>query len=386
VILYNHDSSVFDHIDLIDPSADVQFETRIRDGFVVRAWRTPRLYDILCRGRLWETAFVVREFLTTLRLIGFAAREGVCTIKSATHECIALRGYFVSIALGQPHVIDVAGNYELLRRLLGYTYYLNSFYRVLGLKTIARLVNNWLLCIPLRQAFRVLGRNKNNYEHAFALGAPIERLSLVRIRVSDEFLHAEFKPPSPLKQRYILFVARMAPEKFPFDVIEAFEQIANRIPDMDLVLIGGGPHLKVVQERSAQSTYCKRIHVIGPLPNLEVFQWTCHATLAVELYSGSSLVEKMLCGIPVVAYDVEWMSEVIIDGYTGFLVDFRDVASLALRCLHIASAPEEAHEMGARAKALTRIMFDRTQIIEKEDAVFRRAIAHFRSRHNAQPA
>jgi glycosyltransferase involved in cell wall biosynthesis len=227
----------------------------------------------------------------------------------------------------------------------------------------------------------VLGRNKNNYEHAFSLGASIERLSLLRIRVTPQFLEfrREQMPESPLPQRYMLFVARLSPEKRPEDAIAAFEGVAAEVSDVHLVIIGDGPLRPTVERRASQSAFSTRIHLTGALPNLDVLRWTAHAAVAVELYSGSSLVEKMLCAVPVVAYDIEWMSEVVIDGYTGFSVDYLDVAGLSKRCAQLISDPQLARQLGQRARDLALAMFDLQRIKEREDRYVLEADAWYRS-------
>jgi glycosyltransferase involved in cell wall biosynthesis len=136
---------------------------------------------------------------------------------------------------------------------------------------------------------------------------------------------------------------------------------------VQLIIIGDGPLRPSVEARTRRSPYGPRIHLTGALPNMEVLRWTAHAALAIELYSGSSLVEKMLCGVPVVAYDIEWMSEVVIDGYTGFSVDYLDVNALSRRGAELLGNPRLAGELAARARSLARAMFDLRRINERED-------------------
>jgi glycosyltransferase involved in cell wall biosynthesis len=314
-------------------------------------------------------------------MLSFAAQESFTAVKSSMHNEAALRGFIVCKLLRLPHIIDIAGNYDLIERLTGHVCYLGSYYRFRLARPVVRAVSRWLVGLPLRHAFRVLGRNKNNYEHAFSLGASIERLSLLRIRVTPQFLEfrREQMPESPLPQRYMLFVARLSPEKRPEDAIAAFEGVAAEVSDVHLVIIGDGPLRPTVERRASQSAFSTRIHLTGALPNLDVLRWTAHAAVAVELYSGSSLVEKMLCAVPVVAYDIEWMSEVVIDGYTGFSVDYLDVAGLSKRCAQLISDPQLARQLGQRARDLALAMFDLQRIKEREDRYVLEADAWYRS-------
>jgi glycosyltransferase involved in cell wall biosynthesis len=274
-----------------------------------------------------------------------------------------------------PYIVEVAGNYELLQRQLGFTYYFGNFHRARVFRTPAKALSNWMLSLPIRGATRVIGRNKNNYEHAFALGADVERLSLIRIRISPGFFTRIIPAASPARDvgsRYILYVARLAPEKRPDDCIRIFEQVAARIDDVRLIMIGDGPLMPGVVRRVQTSPYAKRIQVLGALPNAEVLRWTRGAAVGLELYSGSSLVEKMSCAVPVVAYDIEWMSEVVIDGYTGYTADFLDIGGMADRCVDLLTDPELALTLGMRGRQLAETLFNRDAIIRKEDSYLRR--------------
>ena len=186
-------------------------------------------------------------------------------------------------------------------------------------------------------------------------------------------------PKSPLVAPYMLFVARFSAEKRPEDAILAFEGVAERFPDVQLVMIGDGPLRPSIQQRASVSAFAERIHFTGALSNQEVLRWTAHAALGIELYSGSALVEKMLCGVPVVAYDIEWMSEVVIDDYTGFAVDYLDVTALGERCARLLADPRLARELGERARGLARAMFDLARIRAREDHYLLEADAWYRS-------
>jgi glycosyltransferase involved in cell wall biosynthesis len=361
---------------VLDPRGELEHESEYRELRFV-SWKAPAWADALQRWGLYNTAFLLGEIPILFRMLAFAARGGFTVVKSNMHNEAALRGWLVSALLRRPHIIDIAGNYDLIERISGVSFYLNSYYGFRLLRPAVRAISRWLIGVPVRRAFRVLGRNKNNYEHAFALGASIERLSLLRIRLPAEFL--EFEPGSvpqrPIAERYILFVARLSVEKRPEDAIEAFDRLAGEYPDVQLVIIGDGPLRPSVEARARRSPYGSRIRLTGALPNMDVLRWTAHAALAIELYSGSSLVEKMLCGVPVVAYDIEWMSEVVIDGYTGFSVDYLDLNALSRRGAELLSNPRLAGELASRARSLARAMFDLRRINEREDGYLREADA-----------
>jgi glycosyltransferase involved in cell wall biosynthesis len=84
----------------------------------------------------------------------------------------------------------------------------------------------------------------------------------------------------------------------------------------------------------------------------------------------------MLCGVPVIAYDVENHSEVVIDGYTGFLVPFRNVKALSKAIVSVANDYPKAKSIGLRGRELARVVYDKDKIMEREGTVYMQALDH----------
>jgi len=288
-----------------------------------------------------------------------------------------LRVYLSSCLIKIPFIVDITGNYELIRRLNGKPFYFRQLTKIPILRVFAPALTNWLLGVPLKHATFVLGRNKNNYEHAFALGAAVEKMSLLRV---SNFSHAfnnydpSQLPPPPVDFPYVLFVGRLVLIKFPFDVIDAFEIVAAKIPEYRLVMIGDGALRQEIVQRIASSPFKDRIVFLGPCSSDTVFSYTAHAKIAVCPFSGYTLAESMLCGVPVIAYDVENHSEVVIDGYTGFLVPFRDIKALSRAIVSVANNYEQAKSIGRQGRELARVAYDKDKILEKEGRVYIQAL------------
>jgi glycosyltransferase involved in cell wall biosynthesis len=230
----------------------------------------------------------------------------------------------------------------------------------------------------LRHASLILGRNKNNYEHAFSLGAPVGRLSLLRISNFDPVFNSynsEQRPPNPAQYPYLLFVARLDRIKFPLDVLAAFDIAAPHFPEYRLVIIGDGDMRYEVEQSKERSEHKNRIVLLGACPSATVFKWTAHAKVAICPYSGSTLVEAMLCGIPVIAYDIEWHAEVVVDDYTGYLVPFGNIAALAEKMIYVVSRYQEATLVGRRGRELARVAFDKDKIREKESMYYQQVLS-----------
>lgn len=65
-----------------------------------------------------------------------------------------------------------------------------------------------------------------------------------------------------------------------------------------------------------------------------------------------SVLEAYACGKPVLASNTGGLSHVVENGNTGFLFEPADVSDLRRKLEHLLARPEEAVEMGNRARRL----------------------------------
>jgi glycosyltransferase involved in cell wall biosynthesis len=356
-----------------DPTNSVDEDIRIAEDLFILIRRMPKFIHILSKLGFKATSTIFRECYAAYKITGFCVQEEIGVLRAYKHNFPALEAFLVSCFTGVPFIVDISGNYELIRRLNGKPYYFRILNKIPLGNILAPILANWLLSLPLRHAALVLGRNKNNYEHAFALGAPLERLSMLRISNFNP-VYNDFDPAHlPTRQMdfpYMLFVGRLALIKYPYDVIKAFEIAAADLPDYRLVIIGDGSLRHDLERRIESSIFRDRIAFLGPCSTDVVFNWTVHADIAVCPFSGSTLAEAMLCGVPVVAYDIENHGEIVIDGYTGFLVPFRNIKELARTIVSVAGDPKRSKLVAMRGRELAKVAFDKKKILEQESRFY----------------
>jgi len=362
---------------ILDATNAIDTEIEIADDLRLIAWRSPGLVRYFEAKGLAASATILREPIAALKIARFCVQEKIGVLRAVKHNYPALQAGLVSRIIGIPFIVDICGNYELITRLTGKTFYFKTLNKIPVLRAAARRASNWLLGWPIRRAIRVLGRNKNNYEHGFALGASVDRLSLLRISNFNKAFNAynpEQPPARPAEYPYFLFVGRLAKINFPVDVIDAFNMAGLQLPDHRLVIIGDGAIRTMIETKIEQSEFKDRIVFLGSRPNDEVLNWTAHAGAAICPYSGSTLVEAMLCSKPVIAYDVEWHAEIVIDDYTGFLVPFANIEALAEKMIFVIGHHEEAVKVASRGRKLARVAFDKDKIREKESFYYKQAL------------
>ena len=152
-------------------------------------------------------------------------------------------------------------------------------------------------------------------------------------------------------------VGRLDFQKAPLDTVKAFALLDR---DVHFVWVGGGPMLGEVRREVEGRGLQERFHLIGErrdvaqlLPGIDVFAMA-------SLYEGlpCSVVEAMMCGVPVVATAVNAVPEVVVPGRTGLLVAPRRPRDLAAAIGHLLDNPDRAGALAAAARSNLGDRFD----------------------------
>ena len=134
--------------------------------------------------------------------------------------------------------------------------------------------------------------------------------------------------------------------------------VAQKILNLELVIIGDGPEMKSLKSHALKSTVGDRIHFLGNKNRSSIASAVRHSDVAIVPYGGSSLVEAAILQVPIVAFDIEWHSELIRPGETGYLADYPDVLHLSNCLEHALISRDTTLEMSQNCYSVVQNMFD----------------------------
>jgi glycosyltransferase involved in cell wall biosynthesis len=160
---------------------------------------------------------------------------------------------------------------------------------------------------------------------------------------------------------YILTLAWATPVKGPDIVMRAFAQIADRFPDVDLVMVGGGPQESSLNDLRVELGMTDRIIRLGTVGHESlppVFEKACFGVVPSrnEGFPKATL-EFGWMKKAVVATRVGGIPEAVLDGETGLLVDSEDIEGMAEKMSYLLDHPDERDRMGAAARRLVEERF-----------------------------
>jgi glycosyltransferase involved in cell wall biosynthesis len=171
-------------------------------------------------------------------------------------------------------------------------------------------------------------------------------------------------------------VAALAPHKDQKTFLSAIKVLSLKNPRIRAILVGNGP-LESELKRQATSLGIDTIVQFvgfkeGALNWLKSFDLFCLSSKEEGL--GTSIIDAMALGVPVVATRAGGIPELVEDGVTGYLAAPQDPAALAIALEKAIN--DQAGQSAIVRRAVERAHeFDVSRTIQKTEAVYRSIVA-----------
>jgi glycosyltransferase involved in cell wall biosynthesis len=155
----------------------------------------------------------------------------------------------------------------------------------------------------------------------------------------------------PADTKVIGTTARLVRQKGPLDMVDAVAALGRS--DVLMIWVGDGEMRPEVERRIAELGLVSRFLLLGDRNDVPDLLPAFDLLAMSSLWEGlpCSVLEAMMCGIPVVATAVNSVPEVVIPGRTGLLARPRDPASLSRALAFMLDNPDDAARMSAAARS-----------------------------------
>jgi glycosyltransferase involved in cell wall biosynthesis len=176
--------------------------------------------------------------------------------------------------------------------------------------------------------------------------------------------------------------ARLAVQKAPCDMVEAFARLQRR--GCYMAWLGDGPLREQTEQLIARRGLGDRFLLLGDRANVPRLLPAFDLLAISSLWEGlpCTVVEAMTCGIPVVATAVNSVPEVVIPGRTGLLARPADPASLSRALAYMLDNPDDAARMAANAHRLIGDQFSSRALGRQLEDVYGTAVRLARTSSN----
>ncbi len=325
-------------------------------------------------SRLPMTDFVLAQSSLLRALSELLARERISVVRVGDPYYQGLLGLLLARWARIPLVIRINGNYDAIYASVGRLAYPRLFRR----RRVEKLVDRFVL----PRAALVAGANSNNLQYALDNGARPGRTAVFRygnlidpVHWSDPAARPPVVAELGVAGRYVVCVSRLEAVKHPEDVVEVLRQVTSTHPDVSAVLVGDGAERETLTRLAVRYGVGDHVLLVGNRDQQWIASALAHCAVVLSPMTGRALVEAALSARPIVAYDVEWHSELLTDGRTGFLVPYRDTAAMAGRTVELLDADDDAREVGRAARAATAALMDPERLQQEEQQAYLRALS-----------
>jgi len=174
----------------------------------------------------------------------------------------------------------------------------------------------------------------------------------------DEQLNRKLDPNN---QPILLTVSRLVRRKGHSQVIAALPQIVREVGPVKYVIVGSGPEEQELHRLAGEYGTEDCVEFLGEVDDRELSALYQTADVFVmpsrDLYGqpieglGLVYLEANLCGLPVIAGDTGGVSDAVVDGETGLLVNPEDPAAIASAIIRLLGDRDLAAQLAARGRA-----------------------------------
>jgi phosphatidylinositol alpha-1,6-mannosyltransferase len=158
-------------------------------------------------------------------------------------------------------------------------------------------------------------------------------------------------------RRVVVCVSRLMPRKGQDSLIKAWPEIKVQVPDAALLLVGGGPHRKKLDELVRHLDLGRDVVMTGTVPweqlpahyaAGDVFAMPCRTRNKGLDVEGLGIVylEASATGLPVIAGDSGGAPDAVLQGITGEVVPGRSRAALVESVTGLLNDPDRAAKCG----------------------------------------
>ncbi len=306
------------------------------------------------------------SFSDNLQYFFNATKNGLQIIKKEKIDVIhsnnfspTLAGSFLSFLTSKPHITTIHDVFSLCGK---------DYWKKWGDQSGVSAIN-----VKLAPFFeKLMLKLKHDYTHTVSEATKDDLIKFGEKRpiyVIHNAIINESMPNEDTNLLQFVYVGRLVFYKNLEVIIKAINIVRKTQPKVKLLLIGGGPHKKSLDDLTKKLRLENNIIFKGYLTTEEKTKLivSSNALLFPSLCEGFGLVilEAFSQNRPVLVSNVRPLSDIVSHGYTGFVLDPHDEKVWAAHILKLIKNPQESETMGMNGNALLKTKYSPDIMFEK---------------------
>ena len=175
------------------------------------------------------------------------------------------------------------------------------------------------------------------------------------VNIPTSMVGAALKTP---KQKRIISVARLMPQKNHDILIKAFAKFQKNHQDYTLTIYGEGPLMENLKSLAESLGIGGKVFLPGPSKTVhqDILDAEMMCLVSVREGMSNAMIEAMCLGLPCICTKVSGAVDLITDGENGILVDIGDVNGLVQKMNELAYNKALSQNVGKKASELYQIL------------------------------
>lgn len=180
----------------------------------------------------------------------------------------------------------------------------------------------------------------------------------------------------PPEATVLVNVGSLTAEKGQADLIDVLHRLRREGIDARLVIVGAGPLRTELEALAVAAGLERYVHLLGEQGDVAGVLKASDMFLLSSRTEGmpAAVIEAGICGLPVVAYAVGGIAEMIEDGVDGMTVPAGEAPALAASAGRVAADPALARRIGREASQRWRGRYDIRVVADRYRALFERLL------------
>ena len=214
-------------------------------------------------------------------------------------------------------------------------------------------------------------------------GVDINKFKLNNVSIDWLAKRKEFN--IDLKAKIVCFIGRIIREKGVIDLVYAFKNVLNELPETILLIIGDNKANERDLETKNETVFLinkfnieENIIITGYRNDIGDLLAMVDVFVLPSYREGMprSIIEAMAIGKPVIATNIRGCREEVINDKTGYLVPIKNPRKLASAILKILKNEKLASKMGQYGRARVEAEFNEEIVLEKQVNIIKRWIQY----------
>lgn len=177
-----------------------------------------------------------------------------------------------------------------------------------------------------------------------------------------------------VKEFDLIYVGWLEKRKNIMLLLQIVNKLKELLPGVKLVIVGSGPEEKLIRNEIKVKKMEDNVCLVGYRTDVQNYLKRAKVFALTSYYEGISIAcaEAMLCKLPVVCFDVGSMSELVMDGFNGFLVPPFNAELFFNRLYFLLSHNQQIIRMGENAYKFASEKFRKALVMQQWENFFNR--------------